>query len=125
MGDRKTPGLLPNLLSSCPPFNIDGNFGAGAAVIEMLLQSQETKITDGKIIPVIELLPALPDIWKDGSISGLRAANGFEVGITWKEGKLVTATVKSLLGEEGIVRYNGKDTRLNLKKGETRQLSEI
>ena len=125
MGDRKTPGLLPNLLSSCPPFNIDGNFGAGAAVVEMLLQSQETKILDGKSVPIIELLPALPDVWKNGDISGLRSANGFEVSITWKAGKLVNATVKSLLGEEGIVRYNGKDTQLNLKKGETTQLSGI
>jgi len=119
MGDKKTPGLLPNLLSSCPPFNIDGNFGAGAAVIEMLLQSQETKKVDRNIIPVIELLPALPDVWKNGEISGLRAANGFDVSISWKEGKLVNATVKSILGEEGIVRYNGKDIQLNLKMGET------
>ncbi len=118
MGGRKTPGLLPNLLSSCPPFNIDGNFGAGAAVIEMLLQSQETKIVSGKKIPVIELLPALPDIWKAGEISGLRTANGFEVAFSWKEGKLASATVKSLLGEDGIIRYNGKDVVLHLKKGE-------
>lgn len=122
MGGRKTPGLLPNLLSSCPPFNIDGNFGAGAAVIEMLLQSQETKIVDGVKIPVIELLPALPDVWKDGEISGLRAANGFEVALKWKEGKLTLAKVKSILGEEGIARYNGKDVVLNIEKGETKQI---
>ena len=123
MGGRRAPGLLPNLLSSCPPFNIDGNFGAGAAVIEMLLQSQETKKVDERMIPVIELLPALPDVWKNGEISGLRASNGFEVSITWKEGKLANATVKSILGEEGIVRYNGKDIALNLKKGETKQIN--
>ena len=122
MGGRKAPGLLPNLLSSCPPFNIDGNFGAGAAVIEMLLQSQETKIVDGVKIPVIELLPALPDVWKDGEISGLRAANGFEVALKWKEGKLTLAKVKSILGEEGIARYNGKDVVLNIEKGETKQI---
>ena len=89
----------------------------------MLLQSQQTKNVDGKIIPVIELLPALPEIWKEGTVSGLRAANGFEVSITWKEGKMVGATIKSLLGEDGIVRYNGKDIQLNLQKGETWQLS--
>ncbi len=89
----------------------------------MLLQSQETKIMDGKTIPLIELLPALPDVWKDGEISGLRAASGFEVSITWKAGKLVNATVKSLLGEEGIVRYNGKEVVLNLKKGETKLIN--
>jgi len=123
MGDRKTPGLLPNLLSSCPPFNIDGNFGAGAAVIEMLLQSQETKNVNGEPVPVIELLPALPDAWKDGAVKGLRAANGFEVSISWKAGKLEIAQIKSLLGEEAIVRYQGKDHVLHLKIGETRKLS--
>ncbi len=122
-GSRNKPGLLPNLLSSCPPFNIDGNFGAGAAVIEMVLQSHETKMVEGTKMPVLALLPALPDVWKEGEISGLRAANGFEVALRWKEGKLTFATVKSILGEEGIVRYNGKEVILKLKKGETKLLN--
>ena len=123
MGGRRTPALLPNLLSSCPPFNIDGNFGAGAAVIEMLLQSHETKRINGTRIPVVEFLPALPDQWKEGTVSGLRSANGFEINLRWKANKLVSAQVKSLLGDQGIIRYRGKDLLLNLKKGESKSYS--
>ncbi len=123
-GGRRKAGLLPSLLASCPPFNIDGNFGAGAGIIEMLLQSHETKEVAGKEIPVIELLPALPDVWKEGEINGLRAANGFEVAIKWKEGKIVKASVKSLLGESAIIRYNGNDTVLDIKKGELLKIGE-
>jgi len=122
-GGRRKAGLLPSLLASCPPFNIDGNYGAGAGIIEMLLQSHETKMVEGKEVPVIELLPALPDEWGSGEIKGLRAANGFEVDIKWEDGKIVNASVKSLLGEEGIVRYNGKDVILDIGKGETKSLS--
>uniref|UniRef100_UPI003217BA1F glycoside hydrolase family 95 protein n=1 Tax=uncultured Draconibacterium sp. TaxID=1573823 RepID=UPI003217BA1F len=118
-GGRRKAGLLPSLLASCPPFNIDGNFGAGAGIIEMLLQSHETKKVAGEEVPVMELLPALPEVWKEGEIEGLRAANGFEVDIKWKEGKIVTAKIESLLGEKGILRYNGTDTVLKLKKGES------
>ncbi len=117
-GDRRKAGLLPSLLASCPPFNIDGNFGAGAGIIEMLLQSHETKEVAGEEVPIIELLPALPDVWGEGEIEGLRAANGFEIAIKWKEGKIVKATVKSLLGEPAIVRYNSNDMLLDIKKGE-------
>jgi alpha-L-fucosidase 2 len=117
-GGRRKAGLLSSLLASCPPFNIDGNYGAAAGIIEMLLQSHETKIVDGEEIPIIELLPALPDIWKEGEISGLRAAHGFEVNIEWNEGKLVSAKIKSLLGEKGILRIAQSDINLDLQKGE-------
>ena len=117
-GGYDKPGLIPNLLASCPPFNIDGNFGGGAAIIEMLLQSHETKNIDGEEVPIIELLPALPDIWDKGEITGLRATNGFEVDIKWKEGNLVSATIKSMLGEKGVLRYSEQDVYLNLRKGD-------
>lgn len=117
-GGRQKAGLLPSLLASCPPFNIDGNYGAGAGIIEMLLQSQETKTIDGIEVPIIELLPALPDVWKEGEITGLRAANGFEVDIKWEEGKLLAATIKSLLGGKVVLRYNNNDINRNFKKGE-------
>lgn len=122
-GGRKKAGLLPSLLASCPPFNIDGNFGAGAGIIEMLLQSHETKTVNGEEVPIIELLPALPDVWQHGEISGLRAANGFEVDIKWENGKLVLAKVTSLFGEKGLVRYNGEDVLLVMEKGETKQVN--
>jgi alpha-L-fucosidase 2 len=121
-GGYDKPGLIPNLLASCPPFNIDGNFGGGAAIIEMLLQSHETKNVDGEEIPIIAILPALPDIWDKGEITGLRTINGFEVDIKWGNGSLIKAKITSILGKKGIVRYNGVDTKLDLDKGEMFEL---
>ena len=84
-----------NLFNSCPPFQIDGNFGATAGFVEMLLQSQ---------LKEIHLLPALPDNWPSGCISGLKSRGNFEVAIAWKNHQLKQAEIKSNLGNKCVLR---------------------
>jgi len=94
--DQSAGGIYYNLFDSHAPFQIDGNFGVASGMAEMLLQSH----TD-----TLQLLPALPYIWPNGTIRGLRAVGAFEVSEAWEEGALTTATITSLKGQPLRIAY--------------------
>lgn len=107
-GNLLKNGTLDNLWDTHAPFQIDGNFGGTAGITEMLLQSH---------MGFVQLLPALPDAWQNGSVSGICARGGFEVNLSWKDGKLAEAVVTSEKGVPCTVRYEDKTLSFKTKKG--------
>lgn len=102
---------LPNLFSTHPPFQIDGNFGGAAGFAEMLIQSQNEDIV---------LLPAIPSSWKSGSIYGLKARGNYKFNFNWSEGKIRDLVVNSDQTANISIKFKGNSKRFELKKGENR-----
>jgi alpha-L-fucosidase 2 len=107
-------GVYPNLLCSHPPFQIDGSLGATAGFCEMLVQSHTGEI---------RLLPALPKAWPGGKVAGLSARGGFEVDMSWKDGRLTEAVIHSKAGLPCKVAYGDRTWELETKAGESYPLS--
>jgi len=95
----RSGGSFLNLFDAHPPFQIDGNFGATAGIVELLIQSH---------LSTIDILPALPDVFPDGSISGVCARGGFELDLNWKNSELINIKVKSNAGELCKLKYKDK-----------------
>jgi alpha-L-fucosidase 2 len=106
-------GTYANLFDAHPPFQIDGNFGAAAGIAEMLLQSQGDEI---------HLLPALPDVWPEGRVRGLRARGGFEVSLRWQGGKMQEAVIRNTTGGRAKIRLGDKAMDFNLRPGQRLRL---
>jgi len=108
-GRRIRGGSYPNLMDAHPPFQIDGNFGGAAGIVEMLMQSH---------LGHIDLLPALPAALPEGEISGLCARGGFELSFAWEGGKLIRVSLLSKAGEPCTLRYGDREVQFKTKAGE-------
>ena len=101
---------LPNLFDNHPPFQIDGNFGGCAGVAEMLVQSNEERTV---------LLPALPEAWKSGHVSGICIQGGAEIELEWKDGKLVSFIVTAKKDIKTAIVYKDKIFDISMNEGNT------
>lgn len=105
---------LPNMFDNHPPFQIDGNFGATAAIAEMLVQSTTERIV---------LLPALPKSWPEGSIRGLCVRGGAEIALEWQDGQLKKCSLKAKQELQTQMLYRGKKTCVSLAAGEEKVIT--
>lgn len=105
--EKKKGGTYSNMFDAHPPFQIDGNFGCTAGIAEMLMQSH-----DG----FIYLLPALPSVWKDGSVKGLVSRGGFVIDMDWQNNQVTNLKIYSRHGGNCRIRINGKLKGNNIKK---------
>lgn len=108
--------MYKNLFDGHPPFQIDGNFGYTAGLSEMLLQSH---VRDDHGHYYLDILPALPSVYTEGQVSGLKGRGAFEISITWQKEELELLKIHSLKGNELNVRYNGRVISKSTEKGKT------
>ena len=107
-------GSYPNLFDAHPPFQIDGNFGGAAGILELLVQSH---------LGELHLLPALPNALPDGKVSGLVARGAFEITMEWKKGQLQSVDILSKAGNKCNVRYGAKRFSFDTVKGKHYKLN--
>ena len=105
-----------SVLCAHPPFQIDGNFGFAAAVLEMLVQYEEQKIV---------FLPALPDEWKDGMAEGVKAPGNITLNFKWKEKRVTEINLKSPIDAKLVILYNGMEEEIVLNAGSSYQKTLI
>ena len=115
-GNLLKNGTLDNLWDTHPPFQIDGNFGGTAGITELLLQSH---------MGFIQLLPALPDAWAEGSVEGLLARGNFNVDLRWADGQLQEAIITSNAGQPCQVRYGDQVLNFKTKKGQSYTITSV
>ena len=123
---RRGGGTYPNLLDAHSPFQIDGNFGGCAGVVEMLMQSEydlnhhvNAKSLNAQPYITMELLPALPEQWKDGFVSGIRARGGITVEMSWQNSCVTNLTLTAKKACKLKLLMNGQQRIVKLKKGFT------
>ena len=109
-------GSYPNLFDAHPPFQIDGNFGAPAGIIELLIQSHQS---------TIDLLPALPSALPAGKISGVCARGGFELSFSWEDGILQEVEILSKAGESCSLSYKGNSIDFQTEQGKRYTLNSL
>ena len=114
---HKGGGTYPNLFDAHPPFQIDGNFGGTAGVCEMVMQSS---MVNGQC--TIELLPACPEQWQEGYVSGLCARGGYEVSFEWQTGGVRSCTIKAKNNGTITLLYNGQQKTIKMKAGQTQNI---
>jgi alpha-L-fucosidase 2 len=115
LGPERT---YPNLFDAHPPFQIDGNFGGTSGITEMLLQSLKSPQGEDEIW----LLPALPDAWPQGRITGLRARGGLKVSLSWKDGSLAECRLAADRAGKWIVRLGESSLPIEIKPGRSKNI---
>lgn len=108
-------GSYPNLFDAHPPFQIDGNFGGAAGIVEMLVQSH---------LNHIDLFPALPQAWSEGYVRGLRVRGNFELDLEWKNGQPTSVRVVSHSGRPLKLRFGSVVHELETEPGGVYEFSD-